>query len=96
MTAGQRGDKRFFGVHSLGVTIRNARVLPANAPRAIIEAAKSGDYDLIVIGSHHRSGLKRAVLGSVAERVVRHAPCPVLLATAKVTSDSDLSAAHSG
>ena len=35
--------------------------------------------DLIVIGSHRRRGIQRALLGSVAEAVLRHAPCPVLV-----------------
>ncbi|UQA58556.1 universal stress protein [Polyangium aurulentum] len=34
--------------------------------------------DLIVMGTHGRSGIKRALLGSVAEKVVRHSPIPVL------------------
>lgn len=41
-------------------------------------AAKEMRADLVVIGSHGRRGLSRALLGSVAERVVRTAPCPVL------------------
>jgi nucleotide-binding universal stress UspA family protein len=36
--------------------------------------------DLVVMGSHGRTGIKRALLGSVAEKVVRHARCPVLVA----------------
>ena len=36
--------------------------------------------DLVVMGSHGRTGIKRALLGSVAEKVVRHAPCSVLVA----------------
>lgn len=35
--------------------------------------------DLIVMGTHGRTGLKRALIGSVAERVVRHAPCTVMI-----------------
>jgi nucleotide-binding universal stress UspA family protein len=44
----------------------------------ILAAAKDTKADLIVIGTHGRRGLSRALLGSVAERVVRTAPCPVL------------------
>lgn len=42
----------------------------------IVEAAK--DKDLLVMGTHGRTGLPHLLLGSVAERVVRMAPCPVL------------------
>lgn len=44
----------------------------------IINYAKEHDIDLIVIGSHGRSGLMHLLMGSVAENVVRKAPCPVL------------------
>ncbi|OQZ01802.1 MAG: hypothetical protein B6D34_12825 [Candidatus Brocadia sp. UTAMX1] len=44
----------------------------------IINAATAIDADLIVIGTHGRTGLSHAVMGSVAEKVVRKAPCPVL------------------
>jgi nucleotide-binding universal stress UspA family protein len=44
----------------------------------IIRYARDKEIDLIVLGTHGRSGLKHALLGSVAERVVRKAPCPVL------------------
>ncbi len=49
----------------------------------IAQAAKEWSADLIVIGSHGRRGLRRAVLGSVAEGVMRRAPCPVLVVRAK-------------
>ena len=45
----------------------------------ISELAKERDAGLIVISSHGRTGLTRLLLGSVAERVVRMAPCPVLV-----------------
>lgn len=45
---------------------------------AITEYAKANAIDLIVMGTHGRTGLAHVVLGSVAERVVRTAPCPVL------------------
>lgn len=44
----------------------------------IIEQAKNGSYDLLVMGTHGRSGLSHALMGSVAEKVVRRAPCAVL------------------
>ena len=45
---------------------------------AIIEVAAHRDADLIVLGTHGRSGFSHLFMGSVAERVVRSAPCPVL------------------
>lgn len=44
----------------------------------IIRYAKEQSVDLIVIGTHGRTGLAHVLLGSVAEKVVRKAPCPVL------------------
>jgi nucleotide-binding universal stress UspA family protein len=49
---------------------------PANA---ILSAARESHCDLIVMATHGRRGLSRLVLGSVAEAVLRRAPCPVLL-----------------
>ncbi|GAB4143495.1 MAG: universal stress protein [Planctomycetaceae bacterium] len=44
----------------------------------IVRYAKEKDVDLIVMGTHGRSGLSHMLMGSVAEKVVRKAPCPVL------------------
>jgi nucleotide-binding universal stress UspA family protein len=44
----------------------------------IVEYAKSAKIDVIVIGTHGRRGMSHMLMGSVAERVVRLAPCPVL------------------
>jgi len=44
---------------------------------AIVEKAKELDVDIIVIATQGRTGLAHIMVGSVAERVVRHAPCPV-------------------
>ena len=45
----------------------------------IVEVAKARQVDLIVMGTHGRTGLMHVLLGSVAEKVVRLAPCPVLV-----------------
>lgn len=46
---------------------------------AILNAAEAKRADLIVLGTHGRTGLKRLIIGNVAEKIVRHAPCPVLI-----------------
>ena len=51
----------------------------------IIKKAKEDDADLIVMGSHGRSGLSHILIGSVAEKVTRKAPCPVFIVKAKDT-----------
>jgi universal stress protein A len=49
------------------------------AHEQIVQAAAEYNCDLIVVGNHGRAGLSRVLLGSTAEKVVRHAPCPVLV-----------------
>lgn len=58
--------------------------LPRGEPgQEIVKAAKDWGADLIVVGSHGRRGLTRALVGSVAETVMRHAPCPILVVRPK-------------
>lgn len=56
-----------------------ARVEIAEPFHEICRVAQEGRSDLIVMGTHGRTGMAHVLLGSVAERVVRHAPCPVLV-----------------
>jgi nucleotide-binding universal stress UspA family protein len=59
--------------------IKTESILSADSPSLAINlAAAEIDADLIVMGTRGLAGLKHAMLGSVAERVVRLAPCPVL------------------
>ena len=51
--------------------------------REIVQAAQDEDIDLIVISTHGHRGFARMFLGSTAERVVRHATCPVLIVREK-------------
>ena len=54
------------------------KLVTGNTFLEIIQAARDDDVDMIVMGTHGRTGLAHVLIGSVAERVVREAPCPVL------------------
>lgn len=56
-----------------------ARVRVGNPASEIVELAQESQTDLIIISTHGKSGLLHVFMGSTAERVVRHAPCPVLV-----------------
>lgn len=56
-----------------------AKVLHGDPRVALVEAAHSERADLIVVGSHGRTGIAKLVMGSVANHVVTHAPCSVLV-----------------
>jgi nucleotide-binding universal stress UspA family protein len=62
-----------------GIANVTRHVVTGRATEAIVDAAGDFATDLIVMGTHGRSGASRALLGSVADHVARHAPCPVLL-----------------
>lgn len=61
------------GLHSQG------RVLQGDPREALVEESKKEDVDLIVVGSHGRTGFEKLLMGSVATHVVTHAPCNVLV-----------------
>lgn len=53
-------------------------VVAGTSARTIIDVANERGIDLIVMGTHGRSGMAHLLMGSVAEKIVRNAPCPVL------------------
>lgn len=65
-------------VESVGATAETDR-RQGRPDRAIVRELEEGDYDLVVLGSHGRDGVARVLLGSVAEKVVRRSPVPVLV-----------------
>ena len=67
------------GVRRLGAADAEQHVLVGSAGHAICEYAVERQASAVVLGSHGRGGFKRAVLGSVSDHVVRHAPCPVIV-----------------
>lgn len=60
-----------------GADVKTAKAVGEPALE-IVEFAHAGGFDLLVVGTHGRTGLRHALLGSTAERVVRRAACPVL------------------
>jgi nucleotide-binding universal stress UspA family protein len=60
----------------------------------IQEVVKDEDIDLIVVGTHGRSGIRKVVLGSVAEEIFRHASCPVLTVGPYAPPEAALNTAH--
>jgi universal stress protein A len=65
-----------------GCTFESHIDIQTDTAHGIIEAAKTVKADVIVMASHGRRGLKRLLMGSVAESVMRTAECPVLLVRA--------------
>jgi nucleotide-binding universal stress UspA family protein len=55
------------------------RVVEGDPREALIEVARREFVDLIVVGSHGRTGLQKLLMGSVASHIVSHAPCSVLV-----------------
>ena len=62
-----------------GATVAQAHLRMGRADEEIVELAQSIDAGLIVIGSRGQGRLRRALVGSVSESVVRHAHCPVTI-----------------
>jgi len=60
------------------VPVESRLIFGADPATEILRLAQQTKSDLIVMGTHGRTGLGRLLMGSVAEQVVRHAPCPVL------------------
>jgi universal stress protein A len=77
-TAGERGLER-LAARARRDGLRVSTRLEAGAPAsAIVRAARKERAAMVVLGTHGRTGLPRLLLGSVAERVIRTAPCPVV------------------
>jgi nucleotide-binding universal stress UspA family protein len=66
--------------NQLGAHLVSTRVEHGSPWYEIVDLLRQDrSFDLVVIGTHGRTGLKHVLLGSVAEKVVQHAPCPVLV-----------------
>jgi universal stress protein A len=66
-------ELRQSGLHAVG------RVERGDAREGLVYAAEKERVDLVVVGSHGRTGMSRLLMGSVASHVVTHAPCTVVV-----------------
>ena len=73
--------------HGLSVDSVMFEIVGGHAADIIVAQAKKWRADIIVIGTHGRRGLRRLVMGSDAEEVVRTSPVPVLLVRPKRSGD---------
>ena len=76
---GARKELDNFGVNELGGLKNIERIVQTGVPyQEIMNCAVKNKVDMIIIGTHGRTGIDRILFGSTAAQVVRNAPCPVL------------------
>jgi nucleotide-binding universal stress UspA family protein len=66
-------------VRSAGATVAQAHLREGGVPHEIVALAEDLGVGLVVVGSRGQGGIRRALMGSVSDAVVRHAHCPVLV-----------------
>ncbi len=71
------------------LNIKHELIRGYSAPSAILGYVNNNPFDLVVIGTHGRTGLEHFLIGSVAEKVVRYAPCPVLTISRKAEAETE-------
>ncbi len=80
-------DEQVRMVEEAGGTVKEAHLRLGRADEEIVDLAQSLDVGLIVIGSRGRGRIRRALMGSVSDSVVRHAPCPVTIVRERTAPD---------
>jgi nucleotide-binding universal stress UspA family protein len=86
-SAQAQADKLVAGFADLGHPL-HVHLVQGPPQSVITGTAETGAYDLIAIGTHGHRGFRRLLLGSVAESVIRHAPCSVLVAHSEHAGDT--------
>jgi nucleotide-binding universal stress UspA family protein len=77
--ARQTLDAEVQKVRAVGGTVAQAHLRMGTPAAEIVELAEELEVGLVVVGSRGSSGIRRALMGSVSDSVVRHAHCPVLV-----------------
>lgn len=70
-------DRTIAELTERGLTV-TGRLVEGSPKRAIVHCVEDGDYDLVVLGTHGRTGLAHVLMGSVAEWILRHVTVPVV------------------
>jgi nucleotide-binding universal stress UspA family protein len=73
-------------VRSAGATVAQEHLREGGVPHEIVALAEDLGVGLVVVGSRGRGGIRRALMGSVSDAVVRHAHCPVLVVRQQETA----------
>ncbi len=76
-------DEQVKSIEGAGGTVKNAHFRLGRADDEIVALAEQIDAGLVVMGSRGLGGIRRALMGSVSDSVVRHAHCPVLVVRGK-------------
>jgi nucleotide-binding universal stress UspA family protein len=76
-------DRAAAKVKKAGLTCETKIVVSTSTQEALVETAKKSKVDLIVLGTHGRTGLVRLLMGSTTARVIGHAHCSVLVVRCK-------------
>jgi nucleotide-binding universal stress UspA family protein len=82
----ERQMRQFLRAVKFGAVKHETAITPGWPVAEICAFAKARDVDLIITATHGLTGLKHVLIGSIAEQVVRHAPCPVLVVPSHPTA----------
>jgi nucleotide-binding universal stress UspA family protein len=87
-------DTEVERIRSAGGTIAHSHLVMGEVAREIVHLAEEIGAGLIVMGSRGRRGIRRALMGSVSDSVVRHAHCPVMVVRTEVADAFGDRSAH--
>lgn len=85
--AQNKAVREYLNSHAVDELDCYFHALEGDAGESILNLADNENYDLIVLTTHGRSGISRWIFGSIAEKIVRHANCPVMTVRAQEPSE---------
>ena len=79
LASAQTQADKLIAAHAAGGRTIHVELVQGPPAQVITEAAERAGHDLIAVGAHGHRGVRRLLLGSVAESTIRHSPCSVLV-----------------